>query len=160
MADDTPMGAPPPDPALKRLDFLVGTWKLTGTTVAGPMGPPAELSGTETFEWMAGGYFLVHRWDGLFAHGQDTMVDAGYEFFDYDPETGKYRSHFFNSGGPYDPRDSHYEGDFDGNALVLVGPARFVRRHEDDDTIRYDCDFRGGDGSWTPFMHAKLTRIS
>lgn len=159
MADSDEMEMPKPAPELRQLDFLVGKWELSGNTEEGPMGPAATLSGVETFEWMEGGFFLVHHWKGRYDMGGNEMVDAGYEFLDYNPETGKFRTHYFSSFSPYDDKDSHYEGEFEGDALVLVGPARFVRKPSTDGTIRYDCDFPGEDGSWTPFMHAKLTKI-
>jgi hypothetical protein len=159
MSAENEFQVPTPDPALRRLDFLVGTWELTGTTEAGPLGPPSKIQGTETFEWMEGGFFLIHQWKSSFDSGDQQMVDSGYEFFDYAPETGKYRTHFFNSLGPYDEQGSHYQGEFDADALVLVGPARFVRKPNPDGSIRYDCDFPGEDGSWTPFMHCTLTKI-
>lgn len=160
MADDNDFAMPTPNPALKRLDFLVGTWRLDGTLEAGAMGPGGTVSGTETFAWLAGGFFLVHHWDGHFDVGGQTMVDTGYEFFDHDPATDGYRAHFFNSLGPYDVAASKYAGDFDGTALVLTGPARITRRPEGAERIGYDGEVPDGSGEWIPWMHAALTRIS
>ncbi len=39
-----------PSPDLKSLDRLVGTWEMSG-----------EVSGTVSFEWMEGGFFLTRR---------------------------------------------------------------------------------------------------
>jgi hypothetical protein len=44
-----------PDPELKRLEKLVGTWKLTGRT---PDSNADNISGWSIFEWMPGGFFL------------------------------------------------------------------------------------------------------
>lgn len=161
MSENDQQMPPKPDPALGQLDFLVGTWKLSGMTEEGPMGPPSQLSGTETFEWLEGGFFLVHRWTGAIDMGPaGSMPDVGYEFFDYDPVTEKFRSHYFSSFGPYDEKQSHYEGHVDGERLELIGPARFVRVLTAEGTITYDCDFPGPDGTWIPFMHATLTKVS
>jgi hypothetical protein len=145
---------PTPHPALAKLEFLVGEWRMQGRTVPGPMGPSVELQGTETFRWMEGNFFLIHSWEGRFGDG----LDVGYEFFDYDPDKQQYRTHFFNSGGPYDEVDSHYAGDFEDDALVVIGPARFRRRPINADTIAYDCDAPDGEGGWSPFIEATLTR--
>ncbi|MBM2620142.1 DUF1579 family protein [Actinoplanes sp. LDG1-06] len=151
---------PQPDPKLRQLDYLVGTWKMSGVTEEGPMGPPAQMGGTETFEWLEGGFFLVHRWEGYIDGPMGKMPDVGFEFFDYDPESGKFRSHYFSSFGPYHPEQSHYVGEFDGDKLVLVGPAKYVRELQADGTIKYDCDFPVGPDQWVPFMHAKLEKVS
>jgi hypothetical protein len=44
--------SPSPDAALKSLDVLVGTWKLS-----------EETQGQVRFEWMDGGFFLIQRFD-------------------------------------------------------------------------------------------------
>jgi hypothetical protein len=46
-------GRPPePNPDLKSLDRLVGTWEMSG-----------GVQGRVTFEWMEGGFFLIQRVD-------------------------------------------------------------------------------------------------
>jgi hypothetical protein len=42
--------APMPNPDLKSLDRLIGTWKVSG-----------DADGTVTYEWMAGGFFLIQH---------------------------------------------------------------------------------------------------
>ena len=44
---------PQPNPDLKRLDKLVGTWKVSGP----------DIKGKVTFEWMEGGFFLIQHFD-------------------------------------------------------------------------------------------------
>ena len=52
-------GRPPePNPDLRRLDRLVGTWEMSG-----------DVQGRVTFEWMEGGFFLIQHVD-LGQHGQ------------------------------------------------------------------------------------------
>src|SRR5262249_45705931 len=47
---------PKPKPALKRLDRLVGTWRMSGH----PVGATEDsITGTTTFAWLDGGFFLV-----------------------------------------------------------------------------------------------------
>ena len=52
MANDTKdQSVPKPDPALKRLDRLVGTWRMKGH----PLGSHEEnITGTTTFKWLHG----------------------------------------------------------------------------------------------------------
>ncbi len=49
--------SPKPNPDLKSLDRLVGTWKVSGP----------DIDGHVTFEWMEGGFFLMQHFD--FVHG-------------------------------------------------------------------------------------------
>lgn len=48
---------PQPNPALKCLDRLVGTWNVSGP----------DIHGQVTYEWMEGGFFLMQHVD--FEHG-------------------------------------------------------------------------------------------
>lgn len=146
---------PAPDPALRRLDFLVGSWDLSGKLDGGPGG---TLRGTESFAWLDGGFFLVRRWESRFETAGRRTADAGYEFYDADPATGGYRTLFFGSLGPYSEVGSRYTGDFDGPALVLTGPARLTRTPDGGATVRYDGDLPDGAGGWRPWMRATLTR--
>lgn len=57
-----------PEPDLQALDRLVGTWKLSGDT-----------TGTVSFEWMQGGFFLLQRFDiVLFGHAVTGMEVIGH----------------------------------------------------------------------------------
>jgi hypothetical protein len=49
--------SPRPDPRLRTLDKLVGTWKLTGRN----FGSDAEWYGHQVYAWMDGGFFLAMR---------------------------------------------------------------------------------------------------
>ena len=44
---------PQPNPDLKSLDKLAGTWKVSGP----------DIKGKVTFEWMEGGFFLIQHFD-------------------------------------------------------------------------------------------------
>src|SRR6478609_3478416 len=57
--------------ALAPLDGFVGTWRVTGRNLAGaPSGAGAAVSGTESFEWLPGGFFLAYRWHRRSGDGQ------------------------------------------------------------------------------------------
>lgn len=63
MNDNQPTAtADRPNPDLQPLNRLVGTWKLSGDT-----------EGTVTYEWMAGGFFLIQHVDFIL-HGHAVKV--------------------------------------------------------------------------------------
>ena len=49
---------PQPDPALKRLDRLVGRWSMEGHLVGSD---EMNIRGETEFRWLPGGFFLVQR---------------------------------------------------------------------------------------------------
>jgi hypothetical protein len=52
-----------PKPLLeqKQLDFLVGIWRTEGELLNGVFNPPIKINGTDTYEWVLEGRFLLHR---------------------------------------------------------------------------------------------------
>jgi hypothetical protein len=57
---------PSPDPELKRLEPLIGTWRAKDHTRDTVLGPGVPVTSTETFQWLEGGYFLVSTYDTVF----------------------------------------------------------------------------------------------
>ncbi|GAB3477021.1 DUF1579 family protein [Amycolatopsis cihanbeyliensis] len=52
-----------PGSELRRLEAVVGRWRSKGRTVPTETEPSIEISGTDTYEWLDGGFFLVHHVD-------------------------------------------------------------------------------------------------
>lgn len=128
-----PAGVPRPDPALRRLDPLVGSWAMKGHYVGSD---EENITGRTTFEWLDGGFFLQ----------QDTEIDfpgglqvRSREIIGYDAETGAFASHVYSNLSPvplpyawdlrdgtltisvsYGPLDATFEGRFgeDGNSFA------------------------------------------
>jgi hypothetical protein len=58
MADQR--SSPASGPEIARLGALVGRWRSEGR-VAGD--PPELITGTDTYEWLPGGFFIIHHVD-------------------------------------------------------------------------------------------------
>lgn len=167
MSDHEVPDPPKPDPALRRLDFLMGTWQLDGKTDPAFEGPAMKVTGTYSFEWLHGGFFLAQRWDTVFgdpAGGPSEelpggAVQKGIMFYGYDADTGKYRTHYFDGNGPYH-KGSTYEGEVVGGHLRFTGPARFTVLPNDDDTIVTDWELPTGGGGFAPWMQITWSRIA
>lgn len=97
-----------PDPELKKLDRLVGTWKIDG-----------EAQGQIRFEWMEGGFFLIQHVD-LTLYGQTNrgMEVIGREkVFGAEAPSAEIKSRFYSTRG--DTLDYIYE--LDGDTLIIWG---------------------------------------
>jgi hypothetical protein len=79
------------NPALERLDALVGKWTIEATPPGGPRWPGG---GRVTFEWMESRTFLIERWMVDLPEAPDgiAIIGAGDE-----PET--FRQYYFDSRG-------------------------------------------------------------
>ena len=95
--------SPQPNPALKSLDVMVGTWELKGRE----SGPDGEIHGQLAFEWLEGGFYLVQHVDIDYIGRKIT----GVEYIGYDESNQQLKSYFFSNQGP---------GPFGGVALEYV----------------------------------------
>jgi hypothetical protein len=112
-----------PSEALRRLDRLIGTWRVTG-----------GAEGTVTFEWLDGGYFLLQRvdleHDGHRIRGLEII---GHERPFGEKPSDEITSRFYGAGG--ETFDYVYE--IEGDTLTIWGghrgsPAYYRGRLSDD----------------------------
>ena len=156
MDDDAapPMQLPQPDPALKRLDFLVGRWGLKGHLVGSD---EENIVGEASYEWLPGGFFLQQRVKLDFAGFAE--IDS-LELIGYDPETGAFKSYVFSNMSPeplpykwqvedrsmaisvsYGPLDATYTGRFGEDRDSLSGGWR--PNPGADETVNVPYDIAG-----------------
>lgn len=96
---------PKPNPGLKQLEVLVGTWTLEGRD----LGSGAAMHGQLTFEWLDGGFFLVQR-----ATVEET---TGIEYIGYDEVRKACTSHYFDNVGNL----FNYTFEIEGDRITVTG---------------------------------------
>jgi hypothetical protein len=137
---DTEEKPPTPDPALKRLDRLIGIWKMSGR----PLGANEDsITGTTEFEWL-------HGPDGSFFLQQDMEMDyAGqpiksHELIGYDPKTRAFASLVFSNMAP-DPWP--YTWNIEGDDLTIA-----IKHAPMDATFtgKFAADGNSFSGGWRP----------
>jgi hypothetical protein len=160
MADSSEQAAfdvPPPDPELKRLEPLLGTWTTQGHTQDGVYGPGVPVTSTETFRWLDGGYFLVQEYETTFG---DQPAQRGVNYWGYDAQASRFRIIFFSNNGPFTEDGNRYQGEVADGRLTFVGPARFQYQLDADGKITTNPDgtisvawwVRDEQGEWQPWM--------
>nr|BFE37765.1 hypothetical protein GCM10010200_100160 [Actinomadura rugatobispora] len=87
-----------PRSANKPLDVLVGRWRSQGQTVTTTGEPSVRIVGSDTYEWLAGGFFLIHRVD---VRMNDEVVEVIEMIGPYDPATGTYPMRSFDNQGNF-----------------------------------------------------------
>ncbi len=128
MVDNTnpqSVSKPKPDPALKHLEKLVGTWDLKGRTLNSKQD---NISGQVTIEWLPGGFFLQLR--GETRVGEFAVQSL--EIIGYDPSTDTFPSVVYSDmGGTPVP----YHWDLRGNTLTHAGAgAKYTGTFSEDGT--------------------------
>jgi hypothetical protein len=146
----------------RRLEILVGTWKTVGTQYETELGPSAKVEAIETYEWLKGGMFLVHRFEGHL----DTNEMACIEMIEADPSAeGRYRLHTYYNDG----RSNDWKMDALGSNWVLSGhwqngrqslQVRCTLSFEDNGHKRlgkWECSLDGS--RWQTFWEVTSTRL-
>ena len=109
---------PAPPPELKKLDFLVGTWKVQGELISDSPSPGGKFSFLNRYAWKSGRYFLVLHSTTTGALGNAT----GTSYYGYSPEDKSYTYDAFNSLG----QAEHAKGTLEGNTWVWIDTEDFL----------------------------------
>ncbi len=100
---------PRPNPALRRLDRLVGRWSMEGNLVGSD---EKNVRGETTFRWAVGGFFLEQRVQIDFIGLQIDSV----EMIGYDPETDTFPSTVYSN---FSPEPLPYRWDVRGDDVKI-----------------------------------------
>lgn len=132
---------------------LVGKWINIGQTMPSDDTPALEITTSDIYEWVAGGFFVLHT-----AYGRIGESDVGgVEIIGYDPESRKYQSHFFDSQGNVSRQDFT----FDDGTWTWSGPhTRASGVLSDDGSTMSTVHEWSDDGvTWHPSMHVTLRKV-
>ncbi len=149
-----PMQMSTPDPALKRLEKLVGTWSIKGRTLDSQ---DDNISGRVTIEWLPGGFFLQQLGEMEFMGSKIHSL----EIVGYDPSTKAFFSNVYsNMAGvpaPYEwdvqgnvvrhwTEESKYTGTLTEDGNILSGGWRPEEGKEGPENVAYDATMTRVDG--------------
>jgi hypothetical protein len=135
----------------RRLEVLVGRWKTEGQT----RGEPLRIDATDTYEWLPGGYGLLHTVEARV--GEQSVEGA--EIIGWDPARGAYSTLYFGSDGP-----NAYEAELVEQSGALVWRMRSERDrfegkfNEAHSVITGHWEQLDDDSQWRPWMEITLTR--
>ena len=135
------------------LDVFVGKWKTTGHTSPGALGPSTKIIGTDTYAWLPGGFFLVHRVDvRLNNEGMKAL-----EIIGFDVPNQSYWTHAYDSLGNYNTyrasvQDGVWSFEKEGERATVLfsdtGKSMTIKWEKSNDKT-----------GWVPWMDMELTRI-
>jgi hypothetical protein len=139
---------------LERLNLFVGVWDTEGEMKAISSGRPTKFRATDTYEWLPGGHFLLHRFD---ADMPDGKVQ-GIESIGYSQENNSYPMHSFDSLGNAVLMQARIEKD----TWTFVGEGiRFSGGFRDNGRVFAGLwELRSGDAAtWHPWMEVRLKKV-
>jgi hypothetical protein len=148
-----------PAPGLEAFSPCVGKWHTEGQQLESPLGPASPFVAVETFEWLDGGHFLVHRLEGKFGRHPSACVEILGK-----NEEGLFAHTFYNDGNSNDWRVtavSHglvQEGTWSkgsGETFRVRYTARFI---EAGNTIEGKWEQSRDGQSWSAFLETRSTK--
>jgi len=82
-------------PATKDLEVFVGEWREEGQAFDSPFGPAAKVTSGQTWNWLPGRHFLIHRLQGRLGEQHIACI----EIIGADAPSQSYSVHsFYNDG--------------------------------------------------------------
>jgi hypothetical protein len=143
---------PHPAPALQFLNPLIGTWKTEGEILGNPA---TKIQGTDQYEWVSGGFFVLHRVDVWMG---DDKVETIELIGGFDAETGTFPMRSFDNQGNFTTMQARVEPDSvfiiegDGIRSILT-----IAKDGQSMTARWE---QSKDGlNWKPWLDMKFTKI-
>lgn len=145
---------------VERLRVFVGKWRAEGESYAAgqvaddPRASRVPWVSEETYEWLPGGFFLLHRWDAMVG----AYPFKGTEIVGYDNKRGCYFSHLFDNAGHH----AEYRVSVDGRIWTFSEPdTRAVATFSDDaDRIAFNWEWCSGGKGWLPLCERTARRIA
>ena len=151
---------PQPTAAHRRLDIFVGKWRATGDSYADgqeaddPLASAVRWTSDETYEWLPGGFFLLHRFDAM----AGKRVFKGTEIIGFEEARGGYFSRFFDNAGNH----PEYLITVQANVWTFSEPATRATVTESDDGQRmtFKWEWRNGGSNWLALCDRVAQRVS
>ena len=141
------------DVAHEQLGKFVGCWNTEGTIPAKDETPEIRIVGTDTYEWLPGEFFLLHKADVLIGGDKNQT----FEIIGFDKLTGKYTMQHYDNRGNSGFMTATCEGKiwtFIGEGLRFTGG--FKNNHEEFSGIWE----KSADGkNWNHFMDIQLNKV-
>ena len=144
----------------RQLEPFVGAWKMTGHAYESPFGSEGEVSADETFEWLTGRQFLMHRLQGKL--GADDI--ACVEILGRDGSGDGFGAHTFYNDGT----STRWSLDERDGALIMSGQwpkgrdvlkVRCTITFDDKTHRRGIWEYSTDDSNWQLFWDTEATRV-
>jgi uncharacterized protein YndB with AHSA1/START domain len=145
--------------ALKQLDVFVGKWHAEGKSYGegqhkdDPYASAMPWISDESYEWLPGNYFLLHKWDAKVG----DSIFIGTEIIGQDEKEGGFFTRFFDNAG-FHPE---YKATVDGNTwnFMEASSRAMIIVNDDKSKMTFNWEWRKEGGDWLPLCERIATRI-
>lgn len=146
---------------LNALNRFRGHWQTAGQQLAGPVGPDAFVKATESYEWLSGEKFLIHRFEGTVGGNDASCI----EMICYGPDTDSYQVETYYNNG----KRNSWQYQHTGDTWILTGSwemdhikteVRCTLTFIDNDHLSGSWEYLDPTEHWLPFWQVESTRVN
>lgn len=134
-----------PADAVRPFQPIIGRWRTSGSVLDEQGAVTAAIEGTDSYEWMVGGHWVIHRVDVLMGEDRAEVLEL---IGGHDADTDSYAMRAFDGSGSFSTMSAHrgdagswsFRGDGVRATLWPDGPcmtARWEREHSPGSWIRW-----------------------
>ncbi len=135
------------------LEPFIGHWDTEAKLCDAPEGKQASIVATDVYEWLPGGYFVLHHWDVNLPRGRGQ----GIEVIGATDTRGTFFMHAYDSDGVVGEMTGRVDGD---EWRYTSESLRFAGRFSDGGTVFSGLwEQRPGD-EWEPWLDVVMRRWS
>ena len=158
MTDSSKASFSAPTAAHGRLEVLTGHWHAEGTfcgegqNAAEPPAAGVPRTIDESYEWLPGKFFVLHRWDAM--TGEHEF--KGTEIIGYDEAKTSYFTRLFDNAGNH----PEYRASVDGNVWSLEEPQTraTVKVQDGGGKMSFNWERKNGGKAWLPLCDRFASR--
>lgn len=158
MSGKSTIQLPTPDANHRMLDVFVGKWRAEGTSYADgqnaiePRASAVPWTSDETYEWLPGKFFLLHRWDAM----AGERVFKGTEIIGYDADRASYFTRLFDNAGNH----ADYRLEVMKNVWTFSEETTraTATANADGKSMTFNWEWRNGGRKWLPLCDRVATR--
>ena len=149
---------PKPTAAHRRLDVFIGDWHSEGTSygdgqdAANPRASGAPWTSDESYEWLPGKFFVLHRWDAM----AGKREFKGAEIIGYDEAKGSYFTLLFDNAGHH----PEYRASVDGDVWTFkeMHTRATVTVQDGGSKMSFNWEWKNGGSDWLPLCDRVASR--
>ena len=137
---------------IKKLQFLIGTWNTEGT-IWQDGERTGEIKGTDSYEWAAGGFYILHLVNVMMTEKKVEVV----ELIGYDDTNRSYIMHSFDNEG--NKMIMHAVSEKEGEIKIQSDNMRSTLNAGNKDQMEARWEKSEDGVQWKHWMDMKFTRI-
>ena len=142
-----------PSNQLKKLNFLIGKWHTEGETLRDVSRSSKKIKGMDTYEWISGGFFILHRVDVFMGNERIEAI----EIIGYDEGRKSYVMKSFDSQG----ESLTMYAVLKKPGVLMFGDKKMhtiLTVNKNDNSMSAKWELAENGKTWKPWMNIKLNK--